>query len=271
MGEAMRPDWDTIVARSRIGGPDGLPPRPIATRASTTRTTHSSARRPLGRLMSGHEVLVVQHRGETPSAQLLNALAELGVEPVVRDVASASDLPSPRAVRSVILVGWERVAEAASSGYLNAEANWLRHLDRAGATILGLGYGARVLALAFGGGLRPADRPIRGWGMVDTAIPHVIAAGPWLTWQYDVITLPSRAVVLAHNRLGPQAFRLGRHLGVQFHPEATPATLAEWAARRDRPVDVAAVLGATSRDVTAAAACTRRLLATIVNRTTAAG
>jgi len=183
-------------------------------------------------------------------------------------VASAADLPAPRGVQSVIVVGWERVDEAASAGYLDAEANWLRQVDRTGATILGLGHGARVLALAFGGELRSAGRPIRGWGMVDTAIPHVIAAGPWLTWQYDVIALPSPAVVMAHNRLGPQAFRLGRHLGVQFHPEATSATLTEWAARNDRPVDVAAALRATSRDVTAAALCTRRLLTTVVNTTT---
>ena len=75
-------------------------------------------------------------------------------------------------------------------------------VGRAGAAVLGLGHGARALALAFGGRLRPADRPIRGWVMVETSIPHLIAAGPWLTWQHDVIALPGDAQVLARNRLG---------------------------------------------------------------------
>jgi len=45
--------------------------------------------------------------------------------------------------------------------------------------------------------------------MVDTAIPHLIPSGPWLSWQQDVIAIPPRTQLLAHNRLGPQVFRVG--------------------------------------------------------------
>ena len=46
-----------------------------------------------------------------------------------------------------------------------------------------------------------------------------------------MITVPDGAEVLAENRLGPQAFRIGRHVGVQFHPEATPTAIRRWARR----------------------------------------
>ncbi|HEX4011656.1 MAG TPA: hypothetical protein VHX62_16665 [Solirubrobacteraceae bacterium] len=211
------------------------------------------------------EVMVLQYGDEAPSAQMLDVLVERGVAPVMRGVSCAGDFPEPGSVHAVVIVGSQSFDEAAAVGYLDAELEWIRRVDEAGATLFGVGHGARALAAAFGGRVSPAERPIRGWVMVDTAIPHLIATGPWLTWQQDVIALAPGAQVLAHNRLGPQAFRVGRHLGVQFHPEATPGTLTEWAARAEGFVDAEALLSATSRDVVAAASCTRRLLSTFVN------
>jgi GMP synthase (glutamine-hydrolysing) len=211
------------------------------------------------------EVLVLQVGDEAPSAQLLDAIVERGISPVVRGVNCERDFGEPDEVHAAILVGSHSADEAAAAGYLDAELEWIRRVDEAGATVLGVGHGARALATAFGGLLSPARRPIRGWAMVDTAIPHVVATGPWLTWQQDVIALPWGAQVLAHNRLGPQVFRLGRHLGVQFHPEATPRTVSDWANRAAVPIDTEGILGATARDVVAAASCTRRLLSTFIN------
>jgi GMP synthase-like glutamine amidotransferase len=44
----------------------------------------------------------------------------------------------------------------------------------------------------------------------------------------DALTLPTGAELLAANEIGVQAFRHGRHLGVQFHPEITPTAFAAW-------------------------------------------
>lgn len=217
------------------------------------------------RLRAGKGVVVLQHGGEAPSAQLLDVLVELGIAPAVQGVGRPQDLPEPGSVGAAILVGSQSIDEAVASGCLEAELDWIRRLDAAGATILGIGHGARALACAFGGMLSLAARPIRGWVMVDTTIPHLIAAGPWLTWQHDVIALPAGARVLAQNRLGPQAFRLGRHLGIQFHPEATPRTVTAWAARAGGRVDPHELLSTTERDAVAAAVCTRRLLSSFVD------
>lgn len=217
------------------------------------------------RVPAQKDVVILQYGGEAASAQLLEVLRVLGIAPQVRGVSGAGDFPEPGSVHAAILIGTQSAEDAVAAGWLEAELDWVRRADEAGAALLGIGHGARLLAVAFGGRLIPSRRPLRGWALVDTEIPHLVAAGPWLTWQHDAITLPADARVLAHNRLGPQVFQLGRHIGVQFHPEATPQAVAGWAARTEGAVDVDALLHATARDATAAAACTRRLLSTFVD------
>jgi GMP synthase-like glutamine amidotransferase len=209
-------------------------------------------------------VAVIAH-GESPGGDLLETIAAGGLEPEPLTAAADDALPDPKSLRAAVLLGSARIDDAADAGYLDAELDWLRRADTAGTPVLGIGHGARALALAFGGTVRPAERPSRGWAMVDTSAPHQIPTGPWLTWQHEVIALPGRAELLAHNRLGPQAFRLGPHLGVQFHPEATARTVARWVARDDGHTDPRLVLAAIDRDANAAAVCARRLFATFVD------
>ena len=61
-----------------------------------------------------------------------------------------------------------------------------------------------------------------------SADPDVLADGEWLQFHDDAFTLPPGAELLAANEIGVQAFRHGRHLGVQFHPEITPTAFAAW-------------------------------------------
>ena len=61
----------------------------------------------------------------------------------------------------------------------------------------------------------------------------VVGTGPWFSFHDDVFTVPEGAVELARSPLCPQAFRAGRSLGVQFHPEFTPAMLTGWLDERE--------------------------------------
>jgi GMP synthase-like glutamine amidotransferase len=204
--------------------------------------------------------LVVQPRHGRPAAAFVDVLLAHGLDSAVV-TAHGETLPDPGSAPMAILVGADSISQARSDGRLEIELEWIRRADKAGTTVLGVGHGARALALALGGAATPAERPLRGWAMVDTIVPHIIPSGPWLTWQHDVITLPPAATLLAHNRLGPQAFRVGRHLGVQFHPEATPEVMASWGAA---PADVQSLLAAVRRDDAAAANCTWRLLSSFI-------
>ena len=76
--------------------------------------------------------------------------------------------------------------------------------------------------------------PEIGWYDIVSDVPEVIAAGPWLQWHSDVVTVPPGAEELARSAVGPQAWRIGRTLCTQFHPEATETMLARWSARRRR-------------------------------------
>ncbi len=212
------------------------------------------------RTLGRRAALVVQPRHGRPAAAFVDVLHAHDLDSAVV-TAHDDTLPDPGSTPLAILVGAESLDQARADGRLDSELEWIRRADEAGTTVLGVGHGARVLALALGGGAAPSERPLRGWTMVDTIVPHIVPSGPWLTWQHDVITLPPAATLLAHNRLGPQAFRVGRHLGVQFHPEATPEALTGWGAA---PADVQSLLAAVRRDHAAAANCTWRLLSSFI-------
>lgn len=211
------------------------------------------------------EVLVLELDAREATDRLLDALATGGVRPVVVRARRGAGLPDPAGTRGAIIVGSDRFDDATAAGHIGAQIEWLRRADQAGTRVMAVGHGARLLAAAFGGEVTPAQRPVRGWVMVDTAIPHLIPTGPWLTWQHDVISLPPHAQVLAHNRLGPQVFRLGRHLGVQFHPEATRSSAAEWARAGEGSPQPENLLDLIVRDPDAATSSARRLFATFLD------
>jgi GMP synthase-like glutamine amidotransferase len=95
--------------------------------------------------------------------------------------------------------------------------------------VLGICFGGQHLARALGGAVARAKRPEVGWLDVETLAPGVVAPGPWLQWHRDAFTVPPGAELLARSSVCAQAFRAGPHLGVQFHPEVTPAIALDWA------------------------------------------
>jgi len=117
-----------------------------------------------------------------------------------------------------------------SPPWVDAEVRFLRGALDAGVPILGLCFGGQALAAAAGARITPADPPEVGWFEVETDRPEMIPPGPWLHFHYDQLTVPAGATELARSAAGPAAFALGPSLGLQFHPESTPAIADAWAA-----------------------------------------
>jgi GMP synthase-like glutamine amidotransferase len=211
----------------------------------------------------GH-ALVVSDGAEPLSATILSVLSGRELEPRVV-VGGSAELPDPASVKLIVLTGTEPYATARTDPERERELDWLRAADAVGTPVLGIGHGARALADALGGAVQDAAVAYTGWTFVDTIAPHQIAAGPWLAWQHDLIGLPSSAQLIAHNRLGAQAFRIGPHLGVQFHPEATTADAAGWAATSPDPISTSRMVHAARRDPGAAHVCAQRLYTTFLD------
>jgi hypothetical protein len=72
------------------------------------------------------------------------------------------------------------------------------------------------------------DREEIGWKVIDTDEADLVPAGPWLEFHGDRCLPPPAARVLARNEMAVQAFLIGRHLAVQFHPECDGAQLKRW-------------------------------------------
>jgi GMP synthase-like glutamine amidotransferase len=67
-----------------------------------------------------------------------------------------------------------------------------------------------------------------GWIDVESSLEAV--RGRWFQWHQDVFTVPDGAEVLATSPAGPQVFRRGSGVAVQFHPEVDSHHMRLWMA-----------------------------------------
>lgn len=183
--------------------------------------------------------LVIRHDHASSSGPIGDRLVEHGydldertVVPAERHHAPAVDFtfPSASAYDLVLTLGapWSVHDRTATGPWIEGELDLLRRAHATGIPVLGICFGAQALATALGGTVERAPRPEIGWTTVTTAAPDLVAEGPWFQWHFDRFTVPPGAVELAGSTVGPQAFRVGRSLGVQFHPEITEETLRLW-------------------------------------------
>jgi GMP synthase-like glutamine amidotransferase len=175
-------------------------------------------------------VVVIRHH-DVDSAGFIGAAFEArGAELSVCLFPKEGPLPALDGVDHVVVLGavWSVYDDSPDRAWIADELAWLRQADEAGVPVLGICFGAQALAAALGGRVELALRKEIGWSMIETFDPALIPPGPWLEFHQDRFFPPRRARVLATNEVGIQAFVLGRHLGVQFHPEPDGALLKAW-------------------------------------------
>jgi GMP synthase (glutamine-hydrolysing) len=170
-------------------------------------------------------VVVLEHQDDDPAGLVGEWLDARAIAWTV--VRPGDPEPDPAAAQALISLGSSHSAYAAEPGWIGRELELLRAGLAAGTPVLGICFGAQALALAAGGEVAAAARPEIGWVAAESDQAEL--RGPWLAWHFDAITAPAGAELLARNADALQAFRLGRSLGVQFHPEVTPAIWGWWA------------------------------------------
>ena len=209
-------------------------------------------------LPASADLLILGHEPATFPGLLEDWAAERGHTVDFRRLADNGlvELPDPGDYRLVVILG-SRFSAYEEHEWLERELAYLRAAVAADRPLLGICFGAQLLARALGAEVRPGERAERGWYSVDTDAPDLIPAGPWVEWHKDVFDPPPGAELLARSAAGPQAFRHGRALGVQFHPEATPERVRYWCGRDDALLraagaDPAAIVAETGRHAAAA-------------------
>jgi GMP synthase-like glutamine amidotransferase len=175
-------------------------------------------------------VMVVRHHEEDEAGFIGDAFAARGADLSVHMFPKEGPLPAPGGIDHVILLGatWSVYDPAPERSWIADELAWLRRIDEAGVPVLGICFGAQALAAAFGGSVTPAAREEVGWTLVESLDPAIVPPGPWLEFHHDQCHPPREARLLARNELGVQAFTVGRHLAVQFHPEVDGPQLSRW-------------------------------------------
>jgi GMP synthase-like glutamine amidotransferase len=170
--------------------------------------------------------LILQHGKDGPPARFGDWLHERGLAFEVHPIWERPP-PDPREFSFVASLGSERSA-AERDGWVATEISMLRDAVAADVPVLGMCFGGQALSIALGGGVEVMDAPEIGWIALRSSDP-TIPDGPFLQYHHDRIELPPGARELARSPAGPAAFRYGRHLGLQFHPEADAELVDLWA------------------------------------------
>ncbi len=181
-------------------------------------------------------VLVLQHLHQDGPAYLGTWLQRHGAAFRVFNTEAGQDFPAHIAGYSALAVlGGEMSANDELPSLRRAEQLIVQAMA-ADVPVLGLCLGAQLMARAMGARVVASPAPEIGWQTVQ------VRSGPearlWLGpgteitvfhWHYDSFELPAGAAWLAQTAACPhQAFCLGPHLGVQFHPELDAAKLQAW-------------------------------------------
>jgi GMP synthase-like glutamine amidotransferase len=218
-------------------------------------------------------VVVIRHHDIDSAGFIGEAFESRGASLHVHLVPDDGPFPDLAGVDHIVVLGAANSVndQGPASVWIAEELAWLRRADQAGVPVLGICFGAQALCAAFGGRIEAMTPHEVGWRMAEPAEGSPIEPGPWLEFHGDRCQLPPQAEVLARTDVAVQAFRIGRHLGVQFHPEVDGPQLKRWLdALGSRDAEHAGVnpdqfLADTIREEPAARARAARLVGTALN------
>jgi GMP synthase-like glutamine amidotransferase len=215
-------------------------------------------------------VVVIRHHDIDSAGFIAEAFEARGASLAVHLFPGEARPPALDGVDHVVVLGAVNSVNDPDR-WIAEELAWLRAADAAGVPVLGICFGAQALCAALGGRVEAMGRHEIGWVLVDSVDHDVIPAGPWLEFHNDRCLPPAAAAVLARNDTAVQAFRIGRHLAVQFHPEVDGPQLKRWLdAHTDGDggklgIDPDQFLADTIREEPAARARADRLVAAALN------
>lgn len=174
------------------------------------------------------KALIIQHEEPSPPGLLGEWLDQQKADVDILRVDLDEKLPDPRDYQLIASLGSEFAAFDDSIQFIPPESELIRQAVEHDVPVLGLCFGGQLMARVLGGKSFRSERSEIGWVPVRTKDPDLIPEGPWFQWHFDSFTLPPGARLLADTEVGPQAYVIGRSLGLQFHPEVTTEIMESW-------------------------------------------
>ena len=173
--------------------------------------------------------LVIANSGDDDAGYVGEQLVERGFALELRH-RDTGELPKTLDGYDLVLmlgsdwsVYWDHVRDD-----VEREATLVQDAAKNDVAVIGICYGAQLMSHALGGSVEAAECVEIGWFELTTEDQKLAPSGPWFEYHIDKFTPPNDAQVIAASPAGPQAYRLGRMLALQFHPEVTPDIVRRW-------------------------------------------
>lgn len=175
------------------------------------------------------KALVVKPHALSATGLVGEALEDRGFELVGHVASRDGPPPSLDGFTAMLVMGapWS-VYGPEVEPWIGGVLDLLRDAHGRGLGVLGVCFGAQAMAAAFGAEVHRSRAPELGWNVVETSDRSLVPPGPWFMWHSDTFEVPDGAREIARTVLGPQAFAIGPHLCVQFHPEADAGVVKAW-------------------------------------------
>lgn len=180
-----------------------------------------------------HRAHFFQHEEFEGPGRIADWLQESGWQVTGSMMHEGAGLPAPDSADLFIFMGGGMsVNDEERLPWLAAEKKFLRAAIAADRAVLGVCLGAQLIASALGARVYPNPsgrevgwHPVRGTSGPPFDLPSPLEV---FHWHGETFDLPAGAVRLAESDAClNQAFLLGRAvIGLQFHPEATPESVA---------------------------------------------
>jgi len=174
--------------------------------------------------------LVIQHEQPTPGGYIHQWLDDRGADQDVYRIDVEERQVDPRDYGMIVSLGSEFAAFDDSIPWLEREKRLLTDAAEADVPVLGICFGGQLLARVLGGESFRGELSEIGWLPVRSQDDSLVPEGPWFQWHFDTFSPPPGSQLIAETEAGPQAYRIGRSLGLQFHPEVTPEIMDSWVA-----------------------------------------
>lgn len=197
------------------------------------------------------EVLVFQHDPFEDLGFFAEVLEKLGAQyRVIRLFHGEMPTEDWQNVGALIILGGAMsIDDEASFPFLR----WEKRIIRAGIDeampMLGISFGAQLIASALGASVYHGAVKEIGWnpisiaphGQVDSLLGYLPENATVFQWHGDGFDLPEGAIHLASSmHFKTQAFRVGKSIyGLQFHLEVTPRMIERWIDERSKDLALA--------------------------------